>query len=143
MISIHIDPAAREAGFASMLTDLIQQNVEQHPHRLATFNRLRGTVAIEAKDAEVALTMIFLGSELVVHDGVQGQPDVVISTDSLTILELSSAKLRFGLPDLTAPSGRAVLRKIWSGELKISGLGLVLKPLLLVRFTKLLSVATE
>lgn len=142
MLSISIDPAAREAGFALVLTDLMQQNVERHPRRRATFDRLRGTIAIEATDAGVALTMSFLGGELVVHDGIQGKPDVVIRADSATILELSNAKLRFGLPDLATQSGRAVIGKIRSGGLKISGLGLALKPGFLVRFTKLLSVAT-
>jgi hypothetical protein len=141
VLSIRIDPAAQEAGFAPLLADLMQQNVEQHPARRADFDRLRGTIAIEAADIEVALTMEFLGGALVVHDGIQGRPDVVISTDSFTVLELSNAKLRFGLPDPSDSSGRAVLRKMRTGELKVSGPGLVLKPLLLGRFGRLLSVA--
>ena len=142
MLSIRIDPAAREAGFAPLLTELMQQNVEQHPARRADFDRLRGTIAIEATDIETALTMDFSGGALVVHDGVRGRPDVVISTDSFTVLELSNATLRFGLPNPSHPSGRAVLRKMRSGELKVSGPGLVRKPLLLPRFSRLLSVVS-
>jgi len=124
-----------------MLTALIRQNVDQHPERQADFERLRGSIVLEATDAEVAVTMYFLGGGLRVHGGVQGRPDIAISTDSLTLLELAGARLRFGLPDPAHPSGRAVLRKLGSGKLRIKGSGLVLKPLLLVRFTKLLNVA--
>jgi hypothetical protein len=142
VLSIRIDAAAREAGFAPLLTELTQQNVEQHPARRADFDRLPGTIAIQATDIETALTMDVSGGALVVHDGVRGGPDVVISTNSFTVLELSNARLRFGLPDPCHPSGRAVLWKMRSGELKVSGPGLVSKPLLLPRFSKLLSVVS-
>jgi hypothetical protein len=140
MLNIKLDAGAEEIGLAPMLTELMRQNVRQHPKREDDFNALRGSIAIEARDAEVALTLDFRGGELVVYGGVKGKPDVVISTDSGAVLELSNAKLRFGLPDLADPSGRAVVKKMLSGELKISGPGLVTKPKLLVRFTKLLSV---
>ena len=143
MLNIKIDPSAEEVGFVSMLTDLMQQNVQQHPKRAAEFNALKGSVAIEARDAEVSLTLDFLGGEAVAYGGIKGKPDVLISTDSAAVLELSNAKLRFGLPDLADESGRAVVKKMLSGELKISGSGLFLKPMLLIRFTKLLSVSLD
>jgi hypothetical protein len=140
-LPIQLDPAAQAGGLGPMLTDLMQQNVEQHPERRADFDRLVGRVAIDATDAEVTVTMDFLGGKLLVHDGIQGRPDLAISTDSLTLLELTSARLRMGLPDPAHPSGRAVLRKLGSGKLKIRGRGVILKPLLLVRLTRLLNVA--
>ena len=71
-----------------------------------------------------------------------GRRSFGLDADSFTVLELSNARLRFGLPDLFHPSGRAVLRKMRSEELKVSGSGLVLKPLLLPRFSRLLSVVS-
>jgi hypothetical protein len=142
-LPITLDPAVREAGLGPMLTDLMQQNVEQHPERRADFDRLRGSVVVTATDAEVAVTMEFRDDGLYVHGGVQGRPDLQISTDSLSLLELTSAKLRLGLPDPFHPTGRKVLRKLGSGDLKLRGRGLVRKPLMLVRLTKLLSVAAD
>jgi membrane protein YdbS with pleckstrin-like domain len=143
MLNIKIDPSAEEAGLATMLTDLMQQNIQQHPEREADFNALNGSVAIEATDAEVSLTLDFRGGELTAYGGIKGKPDLKIAAESATVLELSNARLFLGLPDLTDPSGRAVLQKIFSGALKLSGAGLFLKPLLLVRFTKLLSVSLD
>ena len=143
MLNVKIDQSAEEIGLASMLADLMQQNVEHHPKRKADFDALKGSIAIEAKDAEVSLTLDFLGGELVVYGGVRGKPDIMISTDSSTILDLNNAKLMFGLPDLMDATGRAVIKKMLSGELKIRGSGLLLKPMLLIRLTKLLSVHEE
>jgi hypothetical protein len=143
MLNVKIDPSAEDNGLAAMLVDLMQQNVAQHPQRQADFDALRGAVAIEAKDAEVALTLDFRGGELVVYGGVNGKPDVTISTDSGTVLDLSNAKLMLGLPDVTDATGRAVVKKMLSGELKLRGAGLLSKPMLLIRLTKLLSVYVE
>jgi hypothetical protein len=141
MLDIRIDKSAEDIGLADMLAGLIRQNVEQHPERKADFDALGGIIALEAKDAEVSLTLDFSGGVLVIYGGTKGKPDVNISTDSSTILELNNAKLRFGLPDITDATGRAVFKKVFSGELKMTGMGLILKPKLLMRFTRLLSVS--
>jgi hypothetical protein len=139
--SIEVEAAAEEAGLGPMLADLIRQNLAQHPDRRGDFEQLRGKVAITAVDAEVTVTLDFFGGGLLVRGGAQGGPDLTISTDSLTLLELTNAQLRMGLPDPASPSGRAVLGKLVSRKLRISGRGLVLKPRLLASLTKLLSVA--
>lgn len=140
--SIQLDAAAQEAGLGPILADLIRQNLEQHPERRTAFDRLRGTVAIDSTDADVAVTLDFLGGGLMVRGGGQGSRDLTISADSLTLLELTNANLRLGLPDPAHSSGRAVLGKLFSRRLKITGRGLVLRPLLLLRITKLLNVAS-
>jgi hypothetical protein len=142
-LPIRLDPAAQEAGFAPRLTDLIRRNVEQHPERRTGFDRLRGSVAIRATDSEVAATLEFLDGKLLVHDGVQTRPDLVISSDRRTLLELPCTKLCFCFPDATHPSGRAVLRKMCSGKIRVRGRALLLKPLLFPRLIKLLSVAPD
>ncbi|HPQ72044.1 MAG TPA: hypothetical protein PKW95_23175 [bacterium] len=140
MLNVRLDPGAQDVGFASMLTDLMVQNVEQNPARRAIFNAMRGSIALEVMDAEVALTLDFLGGELVVYDGVKNGADVVVSADSSTVLDLSNVKLLLGMPDVFDASGRAVVKKLLSGEVKLRGRGLLNKPGLLPGFNKLLSV---
>ncbi|MFA6035085.1 MAG: SCP2 sterol-binding domain-containing protein [Myxococcota bacterium] len=141
MLNIRMDKSAEDVGLAGMLSDLMQQNVQQHPGRQADFDALCGSIFIEARDAEVSLTMEFSRGTLVVFGGLHGKPDVSISADSATILDLSNAKLFHGLPDLTHKSGQEMIQKLILGELKMKGMGLLLKPMLLIRFTKLLSVS--
>jgi hypothetical protein len=141
MLNITIDKSAEDVGLAGMLADLMQENVKQHPEREADFNALDGTIAIEAKDAEVSLTMEFRKGSMVVYGGVKGKPEIFVSAESATILDLSNAKLWHGLPDLTHESGQNMVKKLLLGELVIKGMGLLLKPMFLIRFTKLLSVS--
>jgi hypothetical protein len=140
-LPIRLDASAQEGGLGPMLAELIQQNIDHHPERRAIFDRLRGSVALRSTDAETSVTMGFADDGLTVRDGIQGTPDLTVTADSLTLLELTGAKLRLGLPDPAHASGRTVLRKLASGKLKIKGWGLVRRPSLLMRFTKLLSVA--
>jgi hypothetical protein len=140
---ITIDEAALQAGLGPMLADLLRQNLEQHPGRRADLARMRGTVNIEARDAAVAVTMDFAKGRLDVKGGTIGRPDVKIATDSLGLLELTSARLRGGVPDPTHPSGRRVLLRLLSGGLKIGGRGLILRPALLLRLNRLLNVAAR
>jgi len=141
MINIQIDESATEIGLASMLADLMKQNVEQNPAKKVDFDALKGSVYLDAKDAEVSITLVFNGGDAIIYGGKKGNPDISISTDSTTILDLSNAKTFHGLPNLLDESGQAMLKKIFNGQLKISGMGLLTKPLLLVRMTKVLSVS--
>jgi hypothetical protein len=64
---------------------------------------------------------------------------VRVLADSDGLLLLSSAPLRFGLPDPFSPDGRQVLAKILRRQIRISGL--VAHPFTVARFARLLSVA--
>ena len=78
-------------------------------------------------------------------DGVRaGDGDVPgahlrIQADSGRLLDLTTAPLRFGLPDPMAPEGRAILRDLLARRVRIRGL--LRHPLRLARLTQLLSVA--
>jgi len=91
--SIELAPGAEDNGLASMLADLVRQNLEAKPHKIADFDALQGTVSIVADDAEVALTLRFGRGRLVIHDGIVGIPDVTIRGTSDTILALSNMPL--------------------------------------------------
>ena len=93
MIDISLAPGAENNGLATMLADLVRQNLESKPHKQRDFASLAGNVSIVAEDAEVALTLRFAEGKLVVHDGIVGIPDVTLRGGSDTILALSNLPL--------------------------------------------------
>ena len=113
---IELAPGAENNGFATMLSDLVRQNLEAKPHKTADFDAIRCAVAIVAEDAEVALTLVFDRGRLVVHDGIEGVPEVTIRGTSDIIMAMSNIPLtrRFGLPFASRGDrqGRETLRDI-------------------------------
>ena len=72
-------------------------------------------------------------------DGADPAAHVAITADSDRLLGLTSAPLRFGLPDPFDARGRAVLRDVLSGRIRIRGI--LTHPRRLARLSALLSVA--
>jgi hypothetical protein len=93
MHTIELAPGAEDNGLATMLADLVRQNLEAKPHKELDFAALQGSVAIVADDAEVALTLRFDAGHLTIHDGIVGIPDLAIRGSSDTILALSNLPL--------------------------------------------------
>jgi hypothetical protein len=139
VLPISLGPGTEDTGLASMLAELIRLNLAAHPGRRKDFDRLNADIAIEARDAEVTITLAFGGGTLIVHAGVHGEPGIRISADSATILELSALRIIGGVPSLLEAKGRRLIGKLASGEVKILGLRRVLT---LVRLTRLLSVSS-
>jgi hypothetical protein len=144
MSMIELGPGADGNAFASMLADLVRQNLESKPHKKRDFDALDGTVALIADDADVALTLEFRSGSLVVHDGIKGVPDVAVRGSADAIMALSNVPLTrpFALPlptDRTALEVvRGMVRATRTGELKIHGLFGNLG--LLSRLTRVMSV---
>ena len=129
---------AEPNGLAEMLGGLIQANLEQHPDREALLRP--AVIAIKAPDAEVSVTITVLPGKVTVHNGRQKTPaQLDVTSDSTTLIELSSVPLRFGLPDSMTKDGRAINLKLLKGEIKVKGMLTHLGTL--ARFNKLLSVA--
>jgi hypothetical protein len=120
--SIIVDDSATDNGLAQMLADLLRQNLEQNPKKIRYFNKLGLSVAITAPDAEVQLTIFFNRGNCTIYDGVTGKPHLHIITDSANIMSLSAAPVRLGLPDPFESAGRDLIKKIFTGELKIRGM---------------------
>lgn len=126
------------AGLASMLGGLIEANLAAHPERERLLKR--SVVGIIADDAGVAVTLRFAPGRVTVANGFfGGKPDLLIRTASEDLIEMSSVPLRFGLPDLFTPGGRAVTGRLISGKLKVGGMFRHLPAL--SRLQRLLSVA--
>lgn len=88
--AIDLAPGADENGLATMLAELVRQNLEAKPHKKKDFDALNGAVSIVADDADVALTMRFTGGTCRIHDGIVGIPDVTIRGPSDAIMALSN-----------------------------------------------------
>lgn len=126
--SITLADGAENNAFATMLADLVRQNLESKPHKKKDFLALDGTVALVADDADVALTLEFRKGSLVLHDGIKGVPDVAVRGSAEAIMALSNVPLTKPLA-LPIPTDRAavdVLRSMVkatrTGELRIYGL---------------------
>jgi hypothetical protein len=141
---ISLAPGAEGNAFASMLADLVRQNLETKRHKQKDFDALDGAVALVADDADVALTLEFRGGSLTVHDGIKGIPDVTIRGTADAIMSLSNVPLTrpFALP---LPTDRAsadvllgMLRAMRTGELRMYGL--LGHFALLSRLTRVMSV---
>lgn len=123
MAAIELAPGAGDNGLAIMMATMMSQNLEDHPERLAIFERLGGRVAIIAEDAGVAMTMHFAHGRVVVHDGIVGIPDLTVRGGFETIADLSRMEAgRFGLPDPWGEVNRSMLAALREGRLRIHGL---------------------
>jgi hypothetical protein len=144
--SIELAPGADDNGLATMLADLVRQNLDAKPHKKADFDALAGSVCIVADDAEVALTLRFDGGRLTIHDGIVGIPDVTIRGCADTILALSNMPLTTPLglpfPDPRDKEALAVVRSVVQamrgGRFHIYGMAFHLP--LLMRLTRVMSV---
>lgn len=125
------------SGLAMLVADLIGQNLARDPARQAL---LRPLVAVlEAPDAEVTVFLRIGRDDVRVGDGDAHDAHVRIQTTSDRLLDLTTAPLRFGLPDPLRPEGRAIVADLLRRRIRIGGL--LRHPLRLARLTELLSVA--
>jgi hypothetical protein len=126
-------------GLAAMVGGLIEANLRQHPERRSLLRP--AVVELVAVDAGVSVRIALSPGQVSVSNGSsgQGRPRVRVVADSEGLLLLSSAPLRFGLPDPMSSDGRRVLANVLRRQIRISGL--VAHPLTVARFARLLSVA--
>src|SRR5689334_14618750 len=111
---VQLAPGAEVNAFATMLADLVRQNIESKPHKKKDFDALDGTVALVADDADVALTLEFRLGRLIVHDGIKGVPDVAVRGTADAIMTLSNMPLTrpLALPIPTDRSSLDVLKSM-------------------------------
>lgn len=131
-VSISLAPGAENNAFATMLADLVRQNLESKPHKAKDFHALakgRGaSIALVADDAEVALTLEFKDGKLVLHDGILGVPDVAVRGSADSIMAMSNIPLTrpLALPIPTDRTSLDVLRDMVratrTGELHVHGM---------------------
>jgi hypothetical protein len=137
---IELAPGAENNGLANMVAGLILQNLQDRPDKRDDFARLRGVVCIVAEDAGVAMTLVFAGNMLTVHDGILGVPDVTVRAHSDDIVQMSLLELtpRLALPDPRGAALREIVKKSRNGQVRVFG-ALLHVPMVL-RLTRLMSV---
>ncbi|MEA2555787.1 MAG: hypothetical protein QOI60_1118 [Actinomycetota bacterium] len=130
---VYADPSP--SGLAAMLGGLIDQNLARQPGRLRLLKP--SVFAVEAPDADVAVTLHVGRQGVRVADGIDPSAQVRVRADSARLLMMAGAPLRFGLPDVLSLQGRDVIADIARGRVRITGL--VLHPVRVARLTTLLS----
>jgi len=125
------------SGLASMVAELIEQNLARDPARRGLLRP--SVVVLDASDADVTVFVRIALEEVRVGDGNVPDAHLSIRAPSARLLDLTTAPLRFGLPDVRSREGRAIVGDILGRRLRIRGL--LRHPLRLARLTKLLSVA--
>ncbi len=140
MSTIELGEGADRNGFALMLSQMLRQNLDDHPHKRRDLDRLLGRVAIVVEDAGVSVTLHFDRGTLAVHDGIVGIPDLTIRTTADDVMKMSLIELvpRVGLPDLRKETARHVMRA--SAEGRIQMFGALANLPMVVRLTRLMSV---
>jgi hypothetical protein len=122
-------------GMVEMLGSLIRQNLERDPSRRRL---LRPAVAsIRAIDAEVSVAIVLGAGTVRVSGDRLGRAHVRIEGTSLRLLALVGVPLRLGLPDLMTSQGRAAVRDVLAGRIRIHGM--LAHPIRLARLTMLIS----
>lgn len=140
---VTIAPGSEDNGLALMLAPLIEQNVAEHPAKVASLARLAGEVTITARDDDsaVVVTLAFdRGARtLTLREGAAAHPRLHVEASYEDVILLSQLPIRGGLPALHTAEGRAFLRKLARREIRIRGMWA--HPLTLVRLARVMSVA--
>lgn len=136
---------AEPNGLADLVGRLIETNLRTEPDR----RRLLADtiVVLQASDAATEATVTLSSAGVDVANGRAKGParglegrraHLVIAADAYDLIEVAGAPLRFGFPDVMRPQGRAVIRRIATRRVRVSGM--LRHPIRLSRFTRLLSV---
>ena len=136
---IQLAPGAEQVGLAVMLKDLIGQNLEQHPRKMADFNKLDIRIGLAVTDADIDLTLDFKADNaMTIYAGIEGKPELRIAAEAEIIIELSNQRIKWGLPYYFDETGREIISAIKSGRLKIKGMITHLPSL--IRLSRVMSV---
>ena len=138
--SIHIELAegAEEIGLAVMLRDLLVQNLEQNPHKIPDFYKLKLPIGLHVSDVEINLILNFGGGSLTIFNAAIGNEGLAITADSETLMNLSNQRIMWGLPFYFDETGKEIMAAMKSGRLKVNGM-LRFFPAL-IRFSRVMSV---
>jgi hypothetical protein len=126
-------------GLAAMLEELVRRNLERDPARGGLLRRPLRAV-IEVPDAGVRASLGIDADRTVhVHAGDDAGARIRVRADAADVLALASVPLWGGFPDVRTREGRAVVRDLVTGAIRVRGL--LRHPGDVSRLTRLLSTA--
>jgi hypothetical protein len=114
-------------AFRELVQGLVDANLERDPDRALRVSK-REAASLVATDADVAVTIQMLPGArrapgtVLVHDGRDPWAEIVVRAESLGLLELAAAPLRFDLPDVMTPDGRAMVWQLVRGRIRVEGM---------------------
>ena len=125
-------------GLANLVGRLLEANLEVHPARRRLLRP--SVVELDATDADVSVTVRIERDRAEIANGGGGLgAHVTVEAHGQDLLDLAGAPIRFGLPDVLRRPGRSVVRRIFSRDVRVSGM--FRHPVRMSRFLRLLSVA--
>lgn len=137
-MNLSITNNAQDVPFSCIVQDLLTGNIEKSEAKYATYKKMNGIAAIDLPDIEAAISLHFNRGSLIIESGVSPDAAVIVRTSSDNVMDLNALNIRWGLPYYFDDAGRKVLAMIFSGKIKIKGL--LTHPILLTRFTIIMSV---
>lgn len=120
--SISLADGAEGTGLPDMLQDLIAQNLEQHPQKIADFHKLNIQIGLVIKDADTAVTLAFARGRLTIYPELREDAQIIVETESEIVMALSNQTIKWGLPYYFDDTGREIMQAIKTGRLKIKGM---------------------
>ncbi|MBC2637874.1 MULTISPECIES: hypothetical protein [unclassified Rhodococcus (in: high G+C Gram-positive bacteria)] len=130
-------------GVANILATLLEQNLHNHPERLALARTFTRPVAVFSTDTNAAATIIFRDDHATVCNDFVNNPAVVVWATVGQILDVSQLEMKAGglLPvGFFTRRGLGVLRDIATHKLVVQGL--LTHPVTALRMIAMLSVAS-
>jgi hypothetical protein len=131
MFDVVIDEKAKNNGLASMIYQMIKENLEKNPWKEKFAKKINSEISIFAKDAEVKVSLSFKKDKVLVFDGEIFSPDIKISADTSDLIEMTKIKIISLLGVLHIPilgkESFELLKKIIDGRIKLELKNLTIK----------------
>jgi ADP-dependent phosphofructokinase/glucokinase len=133
MFEIVIDEKAKNSGLASMIYQMIKENLEKNPWKEKFAKKINSEISIFAKDAEVKVSLSFRKDKVLIFDSEIFYPDIKISADTSDLIGMTKIKIISFLNILHIPilskEDLDLFKKIINGGVKLELKNLGLKSL--------------
>jgi hypothetical protein len=144
--AVAVESVGKLNGVASLLQRVIEEKLEEGPHKRRVFDRLTLTVFVHVVDSGQSATVEFRSEggrgSARVGSGRLGRPDLRVECDQNTFVQFTMFTLTAGrLPNFFDDNGKAAAQKLVKRQLVIRGL--LLHAAGLVQFIRFLAIEDD